>query len=188
MAARRLLKDVGKAGAGELACGTEKAGLMFESGGLNRLPDGGPLDKSAAAGSSPDFGGPAPKVNCVAALLLPSPASTNVNAAAGLLEESLASSPWPTRSPEKMPRVSPPAVFGGCGSILRVAVVEVGLAPSPDAFGAKVGDPVPRLGELDFEVKENVSSPLWPNVILPFPKENLLASFTGETRERKAEI
>lgn len=157
--------------------------MAFDSGGLNRLPDGVPSDKSGAEESSPDFGRPVPKLNCVAPLPLPSPVSANVNAAtADLVEESLASSPWPTLSPEKMPRVSPPAVFGGCGSILRVAVVEVGLAPSTVAFGAKVGDPVPRPGEVDFEVKENDSSPAWPNTILPFPpKENLLASFTGET-------
>lgn len=59
-AARRLLKDVGKAEAAEPDWGTEKAG--FESGGLNKLPDAAPLDKSAAV-SSADFWRPAPKLN-----------------------------------------------------------------------------------------------------------------------------
>lgn len=59
-AARRLLKDVGKAEAAEPDWGTEKAGLVFESGGLNKLPDA--LDKSAAV-SSADFWRPAPKLN-----------------------------------------------------------------------------------------------------------------------------
>lgn len=35
-------------------------------------------------------------------------------------------------------------------------MVEVGLAASPDVFGGRVGDPVPRAGE----VEENGSSPV----------------------------
>lgn len=106
---------------------------------------------------------------------IPSPVSPKANeAAVDLMDESLASSPGPTRSPEKLPRVSPPTVFGGCGSILRAAVEEVGL--SPDVFVGKVGDPVPRAGEND-------SSPVWPNIIFPFPpKENLFTSFPAETQ------
>lgn len=175
-AARRLLKDVGKAEAAEPDWGTEKAGLGFGSGGLNKLPD--PLDKSAPVESSVDFWRPAPKLNCAAPLLIPSPPSPKVNEpAAGLVDESLASSPWPTRSPEKPPRVSPPIVLMGCGSILRGAVVEAGF--SPDVFEGRVGEAVPRAGEVDFGVRENGSSPAWPNIILPFPpKENLLISFT----------
>lgn len=119
-AARRLLKD----------WATEKAGLAVGSGGLNKLPDAAPLDKSAPVDSSTDFWRPAPKLNCAAAAL-PSPVSPKVNEpAAGLVEESLASSPWPTRSPEKLPSVSPPIGLRGCGSILRG--VEAGL--SPDMF------------------------------------------------------
>lgn len=180
-AARRLLKDVGKAGGIELGWGTEKAGFGFDSGGLNKLPDAAPLDKSVAVESSADFWRPVPKLNCAAPLPTPRPVSPKANeAAAGLAEESLASSPWPTRSPEKHPRVSPPIVLGGCGSILRAAVVEVGL--SPDVFGGRVGDAVPRAGEGDFGVRENGSSPVWPNNILLFPaKENLFTSFPGET-------
>lgn len=180
-AAIRLLKDVGKDGAAEIDWGTEKAGLGLESGGLNKLPDPAPLDKSAPVESSTDFWSPAPKLNCGAPLPIPSPASPNANeAAAGLVDESLASSPWPTRSPEKLPRVSPPIVLGGgCGSILRAAAVEVGF--STDGYGGRVGDPEPRAGEVDFGVRGNGSSPVWPNIILPFPpKENLLTSFTCE--------
>lgn len=51
-AARILLKDIGKAEATELDWGTEKAGLGFDSGGLNKLPDAAPLDKSAPVESS----------------------------------------------------------------------------------------------------------------------------------------
>lgn len=177
-AASRLLKDVGKAEEIELGWGTEKAGLEFDSGGLNKLPDAAPLDKSAPVDSSADFWRAPPKVNCAAPLLIPSPGSPKENeAAAGLMDESFASSPAPTRNPEKLPRVSPPTVFGGCGSNLRAAVVEVGL--SPDVFVGRVADPVPR-------AEENDSSPVWPNIILPFPpKENLFISFTGETQGGK---
>lgn len=134
-AARRLLKDVGKAEAAEPACGTEKAALVFDSGGLNKLPVVSPLDKSVPADSSVDFCRPAPKLNCGAPLLVPSALSPKENeAGVGLAEESLESSPWPTRSPEKLPRVSPPMVLGGCGSILRAAVAAAGLAASPGGF------------------------------------------------------
>lgn len=179
-AARRLLKDVGKAGVIELGWGTEKAGFGFDSGGLNKLPNATPLDKSAAVESSADFWRPVPKLNCAAPLPIPSPVSPKANEAASLVDESLASSPWPTRSPEKHPRVSPPIVLGGCGSILRAVVVEVGL--SPDVFGGRVGEAVPRAGEGDFGVREKGSSPVWPNNILLFPaKENLFTSFPGVT-------
>lgn len=168
--ARRLLKDTAEAT--ELDWGTEKAGLGFDSGGLNKLPDAAPLDKSVPVESSTAFWRIAPKLNCAAPLPIPSPVSPKENeAAAGLMDESLASSPGPTRSPEKLPRVSPPAVFGGCGSILRAVVEEVGL--SPEVFSGTDEDPVPRAGD---------SSAVWPNIILPFPpKENLFISFTGET-------
>lgn len=168
--ARRLLKDTAEAT--ELDWGTEKAGLGFDSGGLNKLPDAAPLDKSVPVESSTAFWRIAPKLNCAAPLPIPSPVSPKENeAAAGLMDESLASSPGPTRSPEKLPRVSPPAVFGGCGSILRAVVEEVGL--SPEVFSGTDEDPVPRAGD---------SSAVWPNIILPFPpKENLFISFTGKT-------
>lgn len=179
--ARRLLKEVGKAEAVELGWGTEKAGLGFDSGGLTKLPEAAPLDRSTPVESSADFWRPAPKLNCAAPVPIPSPVSPKPNeAAAGLVDESLASSPWPTRSPEKLPRVSPPIILGGCGSILRAVVVEVGL--SPDVCGGRVGDAVPRAGEVDFGVRENGSSPAWPNInLLVPPKENLFTSFTGET-------
>lgn len=54
-AASILMKVVGKAEATELDWGTEKAGFGFDSGGLNKLPDAGPLDKSAAVESSAGF-------------------------------------------------------------------------------------------------------------------------------------
>lgn len=54
-AVRRLLKDVGKPEAVEPDWGTEKAGLLFDSGGLNKLPDTTPLDRSAPVDSSADF-------------------------------------------------------------------------------------------------------------------------------------
>lgn len=93
-AARRLLKDARKAEAVELDWGTEKASLVFDSGGLNRLPDTAPLDKSAPVESSEDFRRSALKLNCAAPLPIPSPESPKVNeAAVGLAEESLASSP-----------------------------------------------------------------------------------------------
>lgn len=173
-AARRLLKDTGKAEAAELDWGTEKAGLGFDSGGLNKLPDAAPLDKSVPVASSAGFWRIAPKLNCAAPLAKPSPVSPKENeAAAGLMDESLASSPGPTRSPEKLPRVSPPTVFGACGSILRAAVEDVGL--SPEVFGGTLEDPGPRAEEID-------SSMVCPNIILPFPaKENLFISFTEET-------
>lgn len=179
-AARRLPKDVGEAEAVELDWVTEKAGLGFGSGGLNKLPDAVPLDKSVPVESSADFWGPATKLNCAAPLPIPSPVSPEVNEpTAGFVAESFASSPWPTRSPEKQPRVSPPIVLRGGGSILEAVVVEAGL--SPDGYGGRVGDPVPRAGEVDFGVRENGSSPVWPNIILPFPpKENLFKSFTCE--------
>lgn len=181
-AASRLLIDVGvgEAETVEPDWGTEKAGLVFDSEDFNKLPKAAPLDKSAPVESSAEFWRPAPKLNCTVPLPVPNPVSPKVNeAAAGL--DSLVSSPWPTRSPEKLPRVSPPTVLGGCGSILRAGMEEVGLPASPDVFEGRVGDTVPRAGELDSEVRENVSSPVWPNTILPFPKENLFASFTGET-------
>lgn len=108
------------------------------------------------------------------------PVSPKVNeTVAGLAGASLASSPWPTRSPEKLPRVSPPTVLGGCGSILR-AVVEVEGLPASPVVGRRVGDAVPRAGEVDLGVMENVSSPVWPNTILPFANENLFTSFTWD--------
>lgn len=175
-AARRPPNDMGKAEAAGPGWGTGKAGLVLDSGGLNKLPDAAPLDKSVAIESSADFWRPASKLNCAPPLAKPNPVLPKVNvAAAGLVEESLASS-CPTRSSEKLPRVSPPAVLGGCGSILREVVVEVGLVASVDVFG--VGDTVPRAGEVDFGVRENGSSPVWPNTNLPFPKDNLFTSFT----------
>lgn len=49
---------------------------------------------------------------------------------------------------------------------------------SPCVFADKVGDAVPRAGEVDLGVRENGSSPDWPNIILPFPpKVNLFTSF-----------
>lgn len=93
-AARRLLKDVRNAEAVELDWGTEKPSLVFDSGGLNKLPDTAPLDMSAPVESSADFRRSAPKLNCAAPLAIPSPESPKVNeAAVGLVEESLASSP-----------------------------------------------------------------------------------------------
>lgn len=178
-AASKLLKDVGagKTGAAEPDWGTEKAGLTFDSEGLNKLL---PLDKSAPVESSADFWRPVPKLNCGVPLPRPNPASPKVNeAAAGLAGESLASSPWPTRSPEKLPRVSPPTVLGGCGSILRAVVEEGSLPASPDVFGGRPVDALAKAGEEDFGVRENASSPVWPNTRLPFPNENLFGSFAG---------
>lgn len=54
-AARRLLKDTGKPVLTELDWGTEKAGFGIESGGLNKLLDVAPLDKSVPVASSADF-------------------------------------------------------------------------------------------------------------------------------------
>lgn len=55
----------------------------------------------------------------------------------------------------------------------------MGFPAAPDMFGGRAGDTVPRAGEVDFGVRETVSSPVWPKTILPFPKENLFASFAG---------
>lgn len=169
-AARRLLKD--KAETAELEWGIEKAGLGFESGGLNKLPDVAPLDKSVPVESSADFWRAAPKLNCAAPLAIAVSPKEN-EAAVGLMDESLASSPGPTRSPEKLPKVSPPTVFRGCGSMLRAVVEDVGL--SPEVFSGMLEDPEPRAEEID-------SSMACPNIILPFPlKENLFISFAKET-------
>lgn len=54
-AARRLLKETGKAVLTELDWGTEKAGFGTESGGLNKLLEVAPLDKSVPVASSADF-------------------------------------------------------------------------------------------------------------------------------------
>lgn len=52
------------------------------------------------------------------------------------------------------------------------------MSLSPWAFGGGVGEAVPRAGDVDLGVRENGSSPVWPNIILPFPpKENLFTSF-----------
>lgn len=51
--ARRLLKDVGNVE--ELDWVVEKFGLVFDAGGLNKLPDVTPFDKSPAIESSADF-------------------------------------------------------------------------------------------------------------------------------------
>lgn len=50
--ARRLLKDTGNAGAAEPGWGAVKPGFRFGSGGLNRLPEDAPLDKSEPAETS----------------------------------------------------------------------------------------------------------------------------------------
>lgn len=193
-AARRLLNDEGIAEVAVLAWGMEKAGLAVSSGGLNtplELTDTVPLDKSVTVESSAGLWRVAPKLNCAAPLPRPSPVplSTKLNeAAAGLAGASLASSsPWPTRSPEKLPSVSPPMALGAWGSTLRAGVVEEGLTGSDDMLGGGVGEPVlPRAGEVDLGVKENDSSAPAPNTIFPLPpKENLPASFTGEKRRKK---
>lgn len=91
-------------------------------------------------------------------------------ASASLASASLASSPWPTRSPEKLPRVSPPASLEGCGSTRRAEAE--GL--SPEALEA-VEDAVEAID----------SSITWPNSAFPFPpKENLPASFTAKKRKK----
>lgn len=90
---RRLLKDEGKSEGAELDGGREKAGLEFVSGGLNKLFDEAPLDKSVVAEPSADFGRPDPKLKACTPLPLPSPVSPKVNAAAGFVPESLTSSP-----------------------------------------------------------------------------------------------
>lgn len=91
----------------------EKVVLALEevSGGLNRLPEVAAmgLEKSDAGGNFPLVS----KVNCLV-LVRASPGSPKEKeAAVGLASASLASSPWPTRSPEKLPRVSPPASLEG---------------------------------------------------------------------------
>lgn len=92
--ARRLLKDTGKAEAAELDWGAEKVGLGFGSGGLNRLPEDAPLDKSEPAETSGAIWRIEPKLNCATPLPTPNPGSTKENeAAAGLDEVSFASSP-----------------------------------------------------------------------------------------------
>lgn len=99
---------------------------MFDSGGLNKLLCVIPL--GCSVGPKLKFCTPWPRL-----------ASPNVSDA-GFVEESLPSSPWPTRSPEKMPSVSPPTVFGSCGSALKAVLVGVLLDASFDVFGTKVGD------------------------------------------------
>lgn len=146
--ARRLLKDVGRAEAVEVGGGSEKAGLVFDSGGLNKLLGAAPLERSDAT-----------KLKFCTPLPRPRVASPNINEA-GFGAESLASSPWPTRSPENMPRVSPPVVFGSCGSVLKAVVVGVALAASFDVFGPKVGERLSRLEEVGFGVRENGCSPI----------------------------
>lgn len=92
--ARRLLKDTGNAEAGELDWGAQKAGLGFGSGGLNRLPEDAPLDKSEPAGTSATIWTLDPKLNCATPLPTPNSGSTKGNeAAAGFDEASFASSP-----------------------------------------------------------------------------------------------
>lgn len=131
------------------------------SGGLNRLPEVTALglEKSDPGGNFPLVS----KVNCLA-LVSASPGSPKEKEAAlGFASTSLASSPWPTRSPEKLPRVSPPASLEGCGST-RSAGAE-GL--SPEALDA------------DEDAAETTDSSItWPSSDFPFPKENLLGSFT----------
>lgn len=91
--ARRLLKDTGKAEAGELDWGAEKDGLGFGSGGLNRLPEDAPLDRSEPAETSGAIWRIEPKLNCATPLPTPNPGSKENEAAAGLDEVSFASSP-----------------------------------------------------------------------------------------------
>jgi len=179
-AARRLPKDVGEAEAMELDGGTEKACLGLGSGGLNKLPDDAPLDRSGDGESSADFWRPEAKLNAAAPLPPLSAVSPKLNEPeAGLASESLASSPWPTRSPEKLPRVSPPIVFRDCGSILGADVVEAAF--SSDELEGWVGDPVPGAGVVDIGVWAIGSSPVWVNIILPFPpKENLFPSLAAK--------
>lgn len=75
------------------------------------------------------------------------------------MDNSAPSSPCPTRSPEKLPNVSPPATFGGCGSALEPATLEAGFATSPKLLADELEDPVLRPGEFDFVGRENGSSP-----------------------------
>lgn len=171
---RRLLKE-------------EKAVLALGSGGLNTPPElmeTTGLERSVA---------PVPKLNCAAPIPRPPPplsgcANTKPDVA-GLAGASLvSSSPWPTRSPEKLPRVSPPRA--GWGSTRRAPVLDEGLTGSPDTVGGGVGEPAPRAGEAeaDLGVKEKGSSvaeelnSIFPT--LPPPdaaallNENLAPSFT----------
>lgn len=116
------------------------------------------------------------KVNCGFTLPRTSPGSPKEKeaavslASASLASASLPSSPWPTRSPEKLPRVSPPASLEGCGSTRRAEAE--GL--SPEALDA-VEDAAEAID----------SSITWPNSAFPFPpKENLPASFTAKKRKK----
>lgn len=131
------------------------------SGGLNRLPEAAALGLEMS-----DPGGNFPlvsKVNCLALFRANPGSPKEKEAAVGLASASLASSPWPTRNPEKLPRVSPPASLDGCGSTRSAA--PKGL--SPEALDAD-----------EDAVEATDSSITWPNSGFPFPKENLLGSFT----------
>lgn len=148
-------------------------GLVLEevSGGLNRLPEVVALEKSVTGGNLAAAWPLVSKVNCGFPLARLSPGSPKEKEAAlGLVSASLASSPWPTRSPEKLPRVSPPASLEGCGST-RSAEVE-GLSPEP--FGT------------DEDAAEAIDSSItWLNSAFPFPpKENLPASFTAKKHRK----
>lgn len=177
--ARRLLKDTGKAAAAELGWGADKVGLGFGSGGLNRLPVDAPLDRSEPAETSGAIWRIEPKLNCATPLPAPKPGSTKENeAAAGLDEASFASSPWPTRSPEKLPRVSPPPAFMGCGSTLKAAAEDGSL--SAEALEGTVEDAL-----LTAAAAATVSPDVWPKTILPFPKENLFMSFPAGAQRKK---
>lgn len=91
---RRLLKDTGKAGAAELDWGAGKVGLGLGSGGLNKLPEDAPLDRSDPAETSGTIWRTAPKLNCATPLPTPNPGSTKEKeVAAGFVKESFASSP-----------------------------------------------------------------------------------------------
>lgn len=120
-------------------------------------------------------------------MLWPSPAFPKENAGAVVfVEDSFASSPCPTRSPEKLPNVSPPAAFRGCGSVLEPVTVEPCFATSPKLLADELEDPLLRPGEFDLVGRENGSSPVWPNNPLPFPPmENLFTSFPAETKRVK---
>lgn len=185
-AARRLLKEV--------AADVENTGLVTDraagSGGLNAA-----LDKSvkvesaspnAASASFPCWRAD-PKLNSAAPVPNPSAPPLSGCPKLNVAAEGFSSSPWPTRRPEKLPRVSPPTTLGAWGSTLRVGVMEVGLTGSPDMLERGVGEPLaPRAGEVDLGAKEKGSSPAEePNIIFPVPppallKENLLTSFTGK--------
>lgn len=66
--ARRLLKDTGNAEEAELGWGAVKLGFGFGSGGLNRLPEDAPLDKSEPAETSGAIWSMEPKLNCATPL------------------------------------------------------------------------------------------------------------------------